>query len=230
MTSVAKEGKMTTVRITHFSDILCVWAYIGHIRVVELQANFPREVVFDFRAINVFGDVQTKMNRQWKERGGVAAYAQHVHDVAAGFEHVNLSPDVWRRNVPTSSLPAHLVIAAARLVDETQGSSCAPLYAFAIREAFFRQAIDVSCMTELFAIAQHQGIEVGDLERELEKGRAHALVADDLKSVDEFGVRSSPTMIFNDGRQSLSGNVGYRVLEANIRELIRHPGDQHSWC
>jgi len=221
---------MTVVRITHFSDILCIWAYIGHIRVTELQANFPQEVVFDFRTINVFGDVRTKMDTQWKERGGVAAYARHVHDVAAGFEHVNLCPDVWYRNVPTSSLPAHLAIAAARLVDEAQGSSRAPLYDFAVREAFFRTAIDVSCMTELFAIAQSQGIAVDDLERELANGRAHALVAHDLKSIDEFGVRSSPTMVFNDGRQSLSGNVGYRVLEANIRELIRHPGDRHSWC
>lgn len=33
----------------------------------------------------------------------------------------------------------------------------------------------------------------------------------------------SPTLIFNEGRQRLNGNVGYRVIEANIRELRHNP-------
>ncbi len=221
---------MAPVQITHFSDVLCVWAYIGHIRVAELQANFPQDVHFDFRYFNVFGDVCTKMDTQWAERGGTEGYAQHVHEIAGGFEHINLCPDVWRQNVPTSSLPAHLLIAAARLLDTEQDSTCAAPLDAAIRKAFFEAAVDISCMTELLAIADRQGIRTADLENKLENGQAHALMATDLKSADAFGVRSSPTMSFNEGRQSLSGNVGYRVLEANIRELIRHPVSQQSWC
>jgi len=221
---------MTTVRITHFSDILCVWAYIGQIRFQELQSNFPQEVIFDFRYFSVFGDVHTKMDAQWGTRGGLSAYSQHVHEVAAGFDHVSLCPDVWCRDVPTSSLPAHLLVAAVRLLDSEQGSTAASMLDAAIRAAFFEAAVDVSRMAELFAIADGQGIAVDDLQSKLESGQAHALVAHDLKSVEEFGVRSSPTMTFNEGRQSLSGNVGYRVLEANIRELIRHPATQQSWC
>jgi hypothetical protein len=34
----------------------------------------------------------------------------------------------------------------------------------------------------------------------------------------------------NEGRQRLNGNVGYRVLEANIRELLNHPAGEQSWC
>jgi hypothetical protein len=37
--------------------------------------------------------------------------------------------------------------------------------------------------------------------------------------------------LFNEGRQVLTGNVGYRVIEANVRELLRQPSDdQSSWC
>jgi predicted DsbA family dithiol-disulfide isomerase len=43
-------------------------------------------------------------------------------------------------------------------------------------------------------------------------------------------VRSSPTLLFNEGRQRLSGNVGYRIIEANVRELLDRPIVQHSWC
>ena len=28
----------------------------------------------------------------------------------------------------------------------------------------------------------------------------------------------------------LYGNVGYRILDANIEELARHPGLEASWC
>jgi len=35
----------------------------------------------------------------------------------------------------------------------------------------------------------------------------------------------------NDGRQKLFGNVGYRLLEANVQELRRRPAkDEASWC
>jgi hypothetical protein len=35
----------------------------------------------------------------------------------------------------------------------------------------------------------------------------------------------------NEGRQKLFGNVGYRIVEANIQELLREPNpDLASWC
>ena len=35
----------------------------------------------------------------------------------------------------------------------------------------------------------------------------------------------------NDGRQKLYGNVGYGVIEANIKELLRSPvAGTASWC
>ncbi len=220
---------MTPVRITHYSDILCIWAHVGQIRVTELQANFPQEVVFDFRYFSVFGDVHTKMEAQWEERGGLAGYAQHVQKVAAQFEDVSVCSDTWRKNTPTSSLPAHLLLAAARLVDDEQESDSAPLLADAIREAFFVAAVDVSCMTELLTIADRQGIMVTDLEGKMDNGQAHALMACDQKSANETGIRVSPTMTLNEERQMLCGNVGYRVLEANVRELMQHPAGQPDW-
>ena len=40
-----------------------------------------------------------------------------------------------------------------------------------------------------------------------------------------------PTSVLKEGRQVLFGNVGDRVLEANIRELLREPAARAaSWC
>jgi len=36
--------------------------------------------------------------------------------------------------------------------------------------------------------------------------------------------------VFNEGRQVLTGNVGYRVIEANVRELLHTLANQSSWC
>lgn len=41
----------------------------------------------------------------------------------------------------------------------------------------------------------------------------------------------SPTFVLNDGRQKLFGNVAFRIIEANIREMLQAPNEtQASWC
>jgi predicted DsbA family dithiol-disulfide isomerase len=225
---------MTPIPISHFSDVLCVWAYIAQIRVAELRGNFPGEVELDYRYFSVFGDVKTKMAMQWEERGGLSGYAKHVQEVVAQFDHVRLHPDAWMKNTPTSSLPAHLFLCATRLLDaqDSSGGRSDSLLRLdsAIRTAFFAENIDISRNDELFAIVENTLRSADQVNRLLESGQAHAALAQDLKDAADIGVRSSPTLTFNEGRQTLAGNVGYRVLEANIRELLHTPADQLSWC
>jgi hypothetical protein len=33
----------------------------------------------------------------------------------------------------------------------------------------------------------------------------------------------SPTLAFNEGRPLLYSNVGYRIVESDVRELLRNP-------
>jgi predicted DsbA family dithiol-disulfide isomerase len=57
-----------------------------------------------------------------------------------------------------------------------------------------------------------------------------AALSSDQRSAQDLGVRGSPTWVLNDGRQMLYGNVGYRILQANIEELLRQPTGEASWC
>ena len=222
------------IEITHFSDVLCVWAYIAQVRVDELRANFPDDVRVRYRFLQVFGDVAGKMETQWSDRGGLEGYAAHVQEVAGQFDHVGINPDVWLRNTPASSMPAHVLLAAAKvaLADDPQGADPEAVDRLlgALRRAFFVDAIDISRHDRLFEIAEAAGSDVPRLTAVIDHGRAHAALAADFAAATRHAVRSSPTMTFNEGRQTLAGNVGYRVLEANIRELLRRPGDQQSWC
>lgn len=44
-------------------------------------------------------------------------------------------------------------------------------------------------------------------------------------------IEGSPSLVLNDGRQKLYGNVGFRLIDANIQELFREPrADDASWC
>ena len=41
------------------------------------------------------------------------------------------------------------------------------------------------------------------------------------QDADKMRIEGSPSFVLNEGRQNLYGNVGFRVIEANIVELLR---------
>ena len=65
---------------------------------------------------------------------------------------------------------------------------------------------------------------------QIDSGDAYAQLSKDLELVKEHNITVSPTLILNEGRQRLNGNVGYRAIEANIRELLNTPPGEKSWC
>ncbi len=223
---------MSCIQIDHFSDVLCVWAYVAQIRMEELQSEFGEKVDVDYHFFPVFGDVPGKLEKSWGDRGGVQAYSAHVLSVGEKFEHIKLNPEVWAKNTPQSSLPAHSFLCAVKIIEqqgETEAGSFAR-YMQAIRDAFFVEARDISSRDELQAIAESLGLPLEALRSKVDQGGAHASVCASLYKSVELGIKFSPTLIFNEGRQKLSGNVGYRIIEANIRELLENPAGQHSWC
>ena len=222
------------INVVYFSDVLCVWAYITQIRVDELQTSFPHEVGIEYRFLQVFGDVRGKMLSQWADRDGLKGYAAHVQEVAAQFKHIAISPRTWVANTPTSSLPAHLLLCGVKALHAADPAGVAPglvgQLLDALRHAFFVEAIDISRQQALLDVAGQAGVDLKALQPIMDSGAAHAQLAADLALATQSTVRSSPTLVFNEGRQILSGNVGYRILEANVRELLRSPGEQQSWC
>jgi predicted DsbA family dithiol-disulfide isomerase len=223
---------MAPIRITHFSDALCVWAYVSQIRIDELEKNFPGQVELDYRFFHVFGNVPGKIDANWKDRGGVRGYVEHVRGVVEKFGHVALHPQAWVVNTPQSSMPSHLFLCAVRTL-EAQGSLPAGSLkhaSWAVRQAFFKECRDISRRDVLVAIAQELGLPAREIEHTLASGAAHAALAEDLDLARQQTIQASPTLLFNEGRQRLTGNVGYRIIEANIRELLESPPGQLSWC
>lgn len=221
---------MRQVVIQHFADILCVWAYVAQVRLEELAREFREEIVIEHRWLRVFGDVHGKLDANWGDKGGIAAYAAHVREIVDRFGHVTLHPEVWRRATPSSSLPAHAVLCAVRLLDGDERQARVERLAQAIRRAFFCDLLDVARREVLLEIVEACGLPTARVAARLDDGTAWAALAADLEFAREHQIRASPTLIFNEGRQRLTGNVGYRVIEANVRELLRAPTGGQTWC
>jgi predicted DsbA family dithiol-disulfide isomerase len=214
------------VSVQYFSDVFCVWAYVGQVRLDELETEFEADVAVDCHFMTVFGDARGKLEADWGARGGNVAYAAHVRSVVERFEHVRIHPDTWAKVVPTSSLGCHIFLAAVKLHDAQTFRRAA----WSLREAFFRDGRDISRRSTQLEVAHALDLPVAEIESLLYSGEAHAELSRGLKLARRFGVEVSPTYVFDDGRQRLNGNVGYRVIEANVRELLRAPESPQSWC
>lgn len=222
------------VAIDHFSDVLCVWAYCAQIRVDELRAAFGDSVVVRYRFIPVFGNTARKLGDGWAKRGGFAAYAEHVRGVVARFPHLAIHADVWERVRPASAASPHLFLKAVQLLEGSPTSARdgkLERAAKAVRVAFFAEARDVALRVVQMEIAEQLGLPRQPIEAAIDDGRALAAACEDLEAQTAQKIEGSPTLVFNEGRQKLYGNVGYRVIQANVEELLRVPdAPSASWC
>lgn len=226
-----------TVTVSHFSDVLCIWAYIAQIRIDELKAEFGSHVDMQYHFLPVFGSVSTMLDKNWKARGGVTAYNKHVLSIAEKFDHIEVNDGIWSVNTPTTSVSSHLFLKAIQLVDSQHplparedNMTALERYAWELRLAFFRDLKDISNTSVQLEIARRLQYPVDQILEKIANGEAYAALEIDAQLREEYQVSGSPTLIFNEGRQKIYGNVGYRVIQANIRELINNPGNQLSWC
>ncbi|AKG21208.1 DsbA family oxidoreductase [Calothrix sp. 336/3] len=225
---------MEPIRIFYFSDVLCVWAYIAQIRLDELKTTFEDKIAIAQHFVPVFGVAREKLENRWRDRGGLQGYSNHVLEVAKKFDHITVHPDIWTKVTPFSSTSSHLFLHAIKLlevkglVEQNQQVFEKAIWAF--REAFFTQLANVSDRKVQFEIAEELKLPLAAIQAQIDSGEAYAKLSQDFELVKEHTVTVSPTLIFNEGRQRLNGNVGYRVIEANIRELLHNPPGEQSWC
>ena len=215
------------VIIDYFTDILCVWAWVSQRRIDELKAQFGDRVEIRSQFVDVFGDTATKIETQWGERGGYEGFAAHVASAVEPYDLAPVSPRIWTETRPTSSGIAQLFVKAAELAYD---ADTANVLALRLRHAFFVDAVDISDVDVLEGLAGDLNLEVDVIRRGVRDGSAMAALLGDYRRATSLGVKGSPVFLMNENRQMLYGNVGYRVLQANVEELLRRPATEASWC
>jgi predicted DsbA family dithiol-disulfide isomerase len=229
------------IQVSYFSDTLCVWAYVSQIRLDELESQFGSDIELTQHFIPIFGSTKHRIGLGWEDRGAFSGYSEHVREICGMFPHVELSADAWTKTIPTSSAVSHHLIKAVQLIEGAgelgseeelkDGGRCASEeLAWRVRSAFFRDGQDISDMDCLRTLTEEMGLPVRSIERKLDNGEAMAALCRDLELRDEYKVEGSPTYVLNQGRQKLYGNLGYRIIEANVQEILSRPEHQASWC
>jgi len=218
---------MAPVSLTYYSDVLCVWAHLAQARVDEVLQNFGDQVRVDYRFCSVFGDTAYKIGQGWEAKGGYAGFNAHLQEVAAQFGDLDLHPDLWLTVRPPSSTSAHLVLKAVSRIDP----AALPDLLVRFRHGFFREGRDVSRWPVQRDLLRGSGLTADAVREQIDEGMAFAALEADQRDMAALRVQGSPTFLLNDGRQTLYGNVGYRIIEANIRELLQSPtAGSASWC
>lgn len=233
--------KPSTVRIAYFTDLLCVWAYIGQVRVDELKQTFSSQVALEYHFTPIFGAPHHKIGVKWKDRGGFEGYSQHVRKVCEKFPHIKVHEQTWSVCQPTSSAVCHQYAKAVQNLEsaglisiegvpDLGGRSVFEELLWRMRQAFFQNARDISDVDVLNSLASDLGLPVNDINEEITSGRAIAELCRDNELSEEYRIEGSPTLVLNEGRQKLYGNIGYRIIEANVKEVLNNPNPQVTWC
>ena len=229
------------IKVGYFSDILCVWAYISQIRLDHLKSKFAGKVEIKYHFISLFGDAEKRLQKRVSGEMAWSSFNQHVREVAAGFDHCEINPEIWLSCRPLTSANSHLFLKAIQLLEKRQelpplpaddenGNNRFEDMIWRVRCAFFCEALDIGRFDVLYSIGEQAGLPLTALESVINDGAAMAALHADAELGSNFKLEGSPTFLLNDGRQKLYGNVGYKIIEANINELLSFPGDRASWC
>ncbi len=233
---------MQAIRVEYFTDTLCIWAYSAQVKLDQLKSEYPDQVEVKYRFMPIFAAARDKIQNGWANKGGFEAYNAHQMKTAKQWDHVTLHPGIWIDKVPQSSVVSHLFLKSAQLLQEEghpalTGESEVPGHSrfeslmWRVRCAFFEDCLDISDMSVLVQLSDKMGLPTADIVQKIEHGEAYAALHLDTQARDRYMVSGSPTYVFNEGRQRLYGNVGYRIIRANIEELLRHPDSgEASWC
>ena len=226
-------NQMTVVQVSYFSDVLCIWAYATQARIDAVKEKFGGTVRLDYRFCSVFGDTARKIASTWQDKGEYAGFNSHLRDVAQKFPHIEVHPEIWLKTRPPTSASAHLFMKAVQHWQQERGSAASVFdqVMWAFRSAFFRDCRDIAHWDVQCELAEALGVDIAAIEKRIRDGTAFAGLAADYQDADKMRIEVSPSFVLNEGRQKLYGDVGFRIIEANIEELLRVPrDDQASWC
>lgn len=220
-----------TLEIDYFSDVLCIWAYGAQIRIDQLKEEFGERIELRYRFIPLFGATNKRIGEGWSDRGGYDGFNKHCLDISKSWDHVTVHSDIWCKCRPSSSILVHLFLKAIELLVAENQSSTFEKAIWLTRDAFFRQATNICDLKELQSISNELALSFEKIKALMDNGEAYAALHLDHEAQKEHQIPGSPTLIMNNGRQQLYGNLGYRVLKANVEELLRDPhSGEASWC
>lgn len=226
-----------SLTITYYSDVLCIWGYSAKIKIDEMKKQFGDKIALEYRYTPLFVDMHAMLEKIWADKGGLQGYNKMMHKLNSGmFPYVEIHPEIGLKNLPHSSASCHQFLKAIDILekrgdiksDDAQNTLVEQVD-WQIRLGYFRDAEDVSQTTKLMSIAEQLTISLSPIETLLSSGEAMAALASCTTDDKQKLIEGSPSFVLNEGRQKLYGNVGYHIIESNIKALLAPPENKPVW-
>jgi predicted DsbA family dithiol-disulfide isomerase len=189
------------------------------------------------RSVHTFGDTARKITSTWQGKGEYAGFNAHLRKVAQQFPHIEIHPEIWLKTRPPTSASAHLFLTAVQHWHLERGRQCQSESAISIydevmwvfRCGFFKDCRDIARWEVQCELAEALGVDINAIEKRIHDGTAFARLSADYQDAEKMRIEGSSSLVLNGGRQKLYGDVGFRIIEANIEELLWVPGgDQNA--
>ncbi len=225
-----------SLSITYYSDVLCIWGYSAKIKIDEMKKQFGAQITLEYRYTPLFVDMHAMLEKNWAEKGGLQGYNKMMHKLNGMFPYVEVHPEIGLKNLPRSSASCHLFLKAIDLLEQRgeiksddPQNTLLEQADWQIRLGYFRDAEDVSHNDYLMSVTEQLSIPSDAVKTLLANGEAMAALASCTTDDKQKLIEGSPSFVLNEGRQKLYGNIGYHVIEANIRALLEQPENKPSW-
>lgn len=220
------------ISFSHWSDPLCVWAFVAQDKLEQLLAEFGDRLQVEYRVVPVFGSLPHRFSHGPWAHDGIEGRARATAKIAAEHGHPEVSGDCFRRDCPSSSWAPGAAIKAVCAL-ERQGR-VAPgstgRYQTALRRAFFVDNLNIAHRRVQLEQAEAQQLPREPIEQRLDDGSALAALWEDNQLREQLKLQGSPTYVFDDGRAMLYGNFSFGVLHATVEQLLRGLRSDGSAC
>ena len=223
---------MSKLYFSHWTDPLCIWAFVGQDQLDRLLAELGSRVVVDSRIVPIFGSVPWRFAHGPWSSGGVEGRVTATREIAAAHGHPEVDGSCWRPDCPSSSWApgaAIKAVAALELAHAVEPGSTAR-YQHALRKRFFVECQNIARRPVQLEAAEALGIARAGIEQRLDDGSALAALWEDFQEKDRLKLQGSPSYVFDHGRTMLYGNFSFGVLHATVEELLRGLGPEGSAC
>ena len=206
------------VRVDLWSDVVCPWCMIGKAHLEQAIEQSGIEVEIHWRAFeldpNAVAECSTTMVETLaaKYRMSNSDVNSMVDSMTERATNLGLVFNL-RDQLPTSTLNAHRLIAAASAQDHALGGLMATRFAMGA----LRDGLCVSDPTVLTQLAVETGMVEQDVHEVLSTDAFLDIVRADEMSAREIGVTGVPFFLFN-GRVGLSGAQPPEVLVQAMKQ------------
>jgi predicted DsbA family dithiol-disulfide isomerase len=82
--------------------------------------------------------------------------------------------------------------------------------------------LDIGSLEFLCDLVNANGLYRNRINTSIRDGSAMASLMSDYQKSKEQDIKGRPSYVIGGGRQKFYGNVGYRVILANIKELLKN--------